>query len=317
MRLIKMQYDLAPIALSTYSRLGHLKQTVAALQKNIRAEESELYIFSDAPKLGDEEKVQEVRDYIHTIDGFKKVYIFERKDNNRVANNRGGIRMLLEKYGKIIFIEEDVVTAPFFLNYMNDALRMYENDDRVLAITGYAPPVKYPDDYEYEIALGKRSFFWSFAIWKKEFDEIYMSITMKDYWKIRLNPYLSYQYKKAGEDVIPQLRHIANGMVEALDIRADYTMFQLKKFILHPRYSMIQNKGLDGSGEHWTISTDKFDVAMGKRGIDVQPSVVVRDDLLTIFATMHQMNFKQIFTLYLEDIHLYKTFVWLKSKCGF
>jgi len=301
---MKMHCDLAPIALSTYSRLGHLKQAVEALQKNELAKESELYVFSDAPKPGDEEKVQAVRNYIKTIDGFKKVHIYERKENNRVANNRGGMRMLLDKYERVIFIEEDVITSPFFLNYMNDALRVYKNDNRVLAITGYGPPIEYPDDYEYEVALGKRAFFWSFAIWKKDFDTINMDITMKDYWQIRLNPFLSHRYKKAGEDVMPQLRNVASGLVEALDIRADYTMFKLGKFILYPRFSMIQNNGLDGSGEHWTTSTDKFDVDLGDSKVFVHSAVEPYEIISIRFSRLYIMGVDQKISGWREDILL-------------
>ena len=78
--------ELAPIGLSTYSRPAHLKQTVEALQRNILASQSELYVFSDAPKAGDEEAVVKVRSFIKNIDGFKKTTIIERETNDRVFN---------------------------------------------------------------------------------------------------------------------------------------------------------------------------------------------------------------------------------------
>lgn len=42
--------DLAPIVLFTYNRPWHVQQTVKALQNNDLADESKLYIFSDAAK---------------------------------------------------------------------------------------------------------------------------------------------------------------------------------------------------------------------------------------------------------------------------
>ena len=90
--------DLAPIGLSAYIRLEHIKKTVEALKKNTLAESSELYIFSDAPRKSDEEKVKIVRDYLKTIDGFKNITVFERKNNSRVINNRSGIKYLLDNY---------------------------------------------------------------------------------------------------------------------------------------------------------------------------------------------------------------------------
>ena len=136
---------LAPIGISTYCRLNHLKQTIIALQRNTLAKESELYIFSDAQKQGDEERVAKVREYIYTIDGFKKIHIVERKTNGRVANNRGGMKHLLEKYGKMIWLEEDIVTTSGFLQFVNEALEFYKDDERIISITGYSPPIKIPN----------------------------------------------------------------------------------------------------------------------------------------------------------------------------
>jgi len=297
--------QLAPIGLSTYSRLGHLKQTVEALQKNELAGKSELHVFSDAPKIGDEEKVQAVRDYIKTIDGFKKVHIYERKENNRVANNRGGMRMLLDKYERMIFLEEDVITSPFFLRFMNDALRVYKDDNRVLAITGYGPLIGYPDGYSWDVVMGKRMYCWAFAIWKNRFDLIDMDIKKSDYWKIRLNPYLMHQYMKAGQSVMPQLKHISVGTVEALDIRVDYTLFKHHMFVLYPRYSMLQNIGLDGSGEHWTVSTDKFDVSLAKKSLTVVPGIPVNNDVLHSMAVVHAFSINQKIAWILADLGLY------------
>ena len=98
--------DLAPIGIVTYSRINHLKQTVKALQQNTLAKKSELYIYLDAPKQGDEKKVAIVREYIHTINGFKKVNIIERTTNNIIANITNAIKTLLNRHGKMIFMEE-------------------------------------------------------------------------------------------------------------------------------------------------------------------------------------------------------------------
>ena len=48
-----MEYNLkklAPIILFTYNRPWHTRQTIEALQKNTLADQSDLIIYSDAPK---------------------------------------------------------------------------------------------------------------------------------------------------------------------------------------------------------------------------------------------------------------------------
>ena len=66
----------APVLLFAYKRLGVLKETVSALQANFGAADTELFIFSDAPKSEtDKNEVMLVRDYLKNISGFKKITV--------------------------------------------------------------------------------------------------------------------------------------------------------------------------------------------------------------------------------------------------
>ena len=124
----------------TYNRPHHTFKTVEALKNNFLASESRLFIFSDGPKnnnsvLG----VEKVRTYLKKIDGFKSIKIIERKKNLGLATSIiEGVTKIINEFGKIIVIEDDLVTSPFFLNYMNDALTIYKNDDQV---AGYLYPI--------------------------------------------------------------------------------------------------------------------------------------------------------------------------------
>lgn len=251
MRSTSMPNNLAPIGLSTYSRLAHLKETVQALKKNQLADESELYIFSDAPKPGDEEKVTAVREYLRTIDGFKAVHIVERTENNRVANNRGGMKSLLDQFGKVIFLEEDVVTAPAFLNFMNAALIRYKDDKRVFSITGWCP------NFGNSLPLKKGSTFfvprfcgWGMGIWKDRYDTI-REIRVDDIKALqRDRDSMERINKQMGSDIFAMLQAEAIGKINALDIRCCYHQAITGELSLYPYPSLVRNIGLDGSGEH-------------------------------------------------------------------
>lgn len=72
--------ELAPIVLFVYNRLWHTQQTIEALKKNVFAAESELFIYSDTSNNeGNKLKVEEVRNYLKTITGFKQITIIEQK----------------------------------------------------------------------------------------------------------------------------------------------------------------------------------------------------------------------------------------------
>ncbi len=131
--------NLAPIILFTYCRPDHTRQTVEALSANEYASESVLFIYSDAPKNAKaEEGVQKNREYIKTIKGFKTITIIERETNWGLAKSLiDGITTVINKYGKAIIVEDDIVTSPFFLRFMNEGLNKFENDKRVGEILGY------------------------------------------------------------------------------------------------------------------------------------------------------------------------------------
>jgi len=265
-----MSVKLAPIGLSVYSRLRHVQATVAALRENTLASESELYIFSDFPKQGDEDKVAAVRRFLQTIDGFKSVKIFERTQNNRVANNRGGMKMLLEQFGRMIFIEEDAVCAPSFLTYMNNALNTYAYDPRIFAVCGYFPPITFPADYPHDVLLSPRMNAWAFGIWQDRFDMIEMGSKPEMFDDIFNHRQRFLDYCIGGVAVVSQLEALSQGKVDGLDIRIDYTMFTKgRKYTLCPRKSLVKPIGCDGSGEHWTYVSTRHDVDLDQALTDI------------------------------------------------
>jgi hypothetical protein len=266
----------APIGLSTYSRLQHLQQTIAALQNNDLAKDSELFVFSDAAKAGDEEKVAAVRSYLQSVGGFKTVNILERIENNRVANNRGGIRMLLDRYGKMIFLEEDVVTAPGFLTFMNHALDKYQGNERIFSISGYCPPIAIPKDYDGDAYLLRRFNAWGFGIWKDRFERI-QYISPDDYEcfaadKARVAQFIS----GGGEDMLRMLKADAYGDIDAFDVKAMYAQFQTDQYTVYPTRSLSLNIGMDGTGMHCG-PTNKFSVALSDKSAFSLPEKWVVD----------------------------------------
>src|SRR5205809_1144342 len=104
----------APLALFVYNRPWHTRQTVEALRKNTLAQESDLFIFSDAAKTPDAaEAVRAARKYIKTIDGFKSVHIEARARNLGLAKSiADGVTRLCEDHGRAIVVEDDLVTSP-------------------------------------------------------------------------------------------------------------------------------------------------------------------------------------------------------------
>ena len=299
--------DLAPIGLSTYSRLPHLKKTIEALKANTLAQESELYVFSDAAKLGDEEKVAVIRKYIDTINGFKKVHVIKRQENSRVRNSRDGVAILLEKYRKCIFLEEDIVTAPGFLRFMNESLNVYENKKKIFSISGYSPPINIPDDYTSDFFILRRACSWGMGIWHDRFEKI----SYLDNAEV-LNRFSSHreveELSKYGEDLLKMILRDAEGKIDAFDVKIFYHQFLNEEYTVYPRKSLVRNIGHDGSGVHCG-KTNKFDVELwDKLAFEIDDKVDLDDRIVQSNYRFREIgggakankNFKSYFKTHLK-----------------
>ena len=79
---------LAPVVLFPYNLPRHSRQTIEALQNNELASESELVIYSDgAITEKDEKSVNDVREFLRGLDGFKSIEIVEREKNWGLTNS--------------------------------------------------------------------------------------------------------------------------------------------------------------------------------------------------------------------------------------
>jgi len=115
---------LAPVILFTYNRPNHIKRNIESLLKNKEAGQSDLFVFSDAPKKEEDKlKVEQVREYLSTITQFQSVTIVKREFNYGLGKNIiDGVTEIVATYGKVIVLEDDLVVSPYFLEYMNEGL---------------------------------------------------------------------------------------------------------------------------------------------------------------------------------------------------
>ena len=237
---------LSPIVLFVYNRPEHTRKTVEALQKNFLAKESELFIFSDGSKNeSDAVKVEEVRNYIKKISGFKNVTIIERDKNFGLANSIiSGVTDIVDKFGKIIVMEDDMISSPYFLKFMNEALDLYENEDKVISIHAYTYPIK---EKLPETFFQKNPGCWGWATWKRGWDmfESDGQKLLDELIKRRLIKEFDFNNSYRFSET---LRQQAKGIKDSWAIRWYASAFLLDKLTLYPGQSLIRNIGFDGSG---------------------------------------------------------------------
>jgi GT2 family glycosyltransferase len=131
-----MRIKYSPVALFAYNRPNHFKSTLNALSKNFLALKTDIYVFCDGPKVEtDIAKQTEIKEIVKRATGFKSITLIERGNNLGLAKSIVlGVTEIIHEYGSIIVLEDDIVTSPGFLTYMNDALDLYADDERVMHI---------------------------------------------------------------------------------------------------------------------------------------------------------------------------------------
>lgn len=240
--------NLAPIALFVYNRPEHTRRTLKFLKQNLLADESRLFIYSDAPKDESHQlNVELVREIIRSVDGFKVVEIIERKSNFGLANSIiDGVSKLINEYGKVIVFEDDLISSAFTLQYFNDALNRFQNEEKVMHIGAYMYPLKnesLPQTFFYRAATS-----WGWATWKRAWDHFEPDID-----KIieQFDSQKRHQFSIEGTmNFWKQLQEFKRGRNNSWAIRWYASIFLKGGLTLNPSQSLINNIGHDGSGIH-------------------------------------------------------------------
>lgn len=287
---------LAPIALFVYNRRSHLEKTVSSLLDNRLASSSDLFVFSDAAKDPSlENNIREVRSFLRTIKGFRSITIIERENNLGLANSIiSGVSHILEKFDRIIVLEDDMILDPAFLDYMNQGLTLYKNEDRVVSIHGYIYPVK---------GLLPETFFlrgadcWGWGTWRRGW-----RIFEPDGKKLLIGLHKENLEREFNFDgsfpYINMLKEQIEGKNDSWAIRWYASAFLKNKFTLYPGHSLVENIGLDGSGKHCGI-TNSYSVTFARKPIrlekiSIEENISARNKVVHFFKSLQPSLYYRI-----------------------
>jgi hypothetical protein len=269
---------IAPIVLFVYARPDHTRRTLEALAANRFASESALFIYADGARYKDETgRVDAVRALARSATGFHSCTVIERSTNYGLAKNIiEGVTEMCDHYDRVIVLEDDIVTSPSFLAYMNEALERFAEDERVASIHGYVYPVRQ--------SLPKAFFLrgadcWGWATWSRAWkhfnpDGRYLLDELK-----RQKLITEFDFNGA-YPFSSQLASQVMGQNDSWAIRWHASAFLAGMLTLYPGGSLVQNIGVDGSGTH--CDTSKwYEIALCQDFpnldcIDVSPSEKAR-----------------------------------------
>lgn len=297
-----MEY--APIALFVYKRLWHTQCTVKSLLSNDIASASELYIFSDGPNDETKMAVAQVRNWLEHIEGFKKVHIIKQTQNLGLAQSIiNGVTQLTKQFGKVIVVEDDLMVSPYFLQFMNEGLNVYQNDKEVASIHGYALPIKeaMPETY-----FLRGADCWGWATWKRAWDyfESDGNKLLTTLSKQKLQNEFDFQGTQPN---IQMLKNQIKGKNNSWAIRWHASAFIQKMYTLYPGKSLVRNIGLDNSGEHCTsnlgLEVQLTDKAIELKRLPIEKNQKAYHAYVKYFKSLCEPLYKKISRKIMRVLH--------------
>lgn len=237
---------LAPILLFVYNRPQHTARGVESLLRNALAADSRLIIYSDAPKTAaDADSVRQVREYVHGISGFKEIEIVERGENWGLARSIiDGVTRAVDRYGRVIVLEDDLVVAPYFLQFMNEALEAYKDEPRVghIQACDFTRDASLPDTF-----LIKWTGSWGWATWDRAW-HLFQPDGRKLLAEMRQRR-LTREFDFNGAyGFTRMLQRQIQGRNNSWAIRWNASLFLRDVLSLNVGKSLVRNEGFDGSG---------------------------------------------------------------------
>ncbi len=282
-------FNLAPVVLFVYSRPTHTHRTIDALLQNPEAKFTDLIVYSDGARDNtDVSSVNQVRKIIKETSGFKSIKLIERIENIGLANNIiNGVTETAEKYGRVIVLEDDILTSSCFLKFMNSALENYKNSEKIWHISGWNYPLgnrlDLPDTF-----FWRTMNCWGWATWNdrwKQFEKKPEKI--KKTWSTDV----IHQFNLDGaHDFFAQVEGNLNGKLNTWAIFWYATIFKNNGLCLNPTKSLVYNTGNDGSGENCG-NVDIYKSSLSQINITQWPTELTEDSkILELIKHFYKTN---------------------------
>lgn len=257
----------ADIALFVFNRPQHTLQTLEALAANTEAASSKLWVFSDGPRSGREDarQVAAVRGIIRQRAWCREVVLIEKSENAGLADSiRAGISQVLQQTDRVIVLEDDIVTSPGFLCYMNQALQLYADEPRVMNICGYLPTttrwLPLPETF-----FQRMMSCWGWATWRRAWETAQWDAAAL---LQRLQQHPGGLRRFDLDNTYPYSEHLRANLEGRMKTWAVYwaaSCYLSDGLSLYPGRSLVRNIGFDGSGTNCGLANDSSSLASSVR----------------------------------------------------
>jgi hypothetical protein len=260
--------NLAPILIFSYKRLSHLIKCIDSLKNNFLARETDVYIFSDGPKNeNDIEEVDAVRRYLKGLDGFKSINVVCNNVNLGLSRSViNGIESIVGVHDYFIVVEDDLVFSEYFIQFMNNALIEYKNDDVIGCVSGYS----FLSGRSNAAELFRLPSSWGWASWSAKWSlfEKNPNILVAKLNNLKLKKYFDVDGTYPSTKL---LLDVSDGKYDSWAIRWDASLVLNRQLTLYPSQSLVNNIGFDSSGTHCNSGSQYLNMKLA----DSLPSIIL------------------------------------------
>lgn len=210
---------------------------------------NQLYVFADGPKTEDDlPAIEHTRQIVRSSD-FCAIELITREENLGLeASFLAAYEHLFQRHDRAIVFEDDCVPSGDCIWFMRRCLDEYEDDERVMNVHGYGPPINLPDGYEHDVYFTWRSGSWGQATWRTAWEKLERDPGLLD--QIADDAEFRRKVKRAGRDLIPMLRQEVNDEIDSIQVWWSLTLVRNDGMSVNPVKSRVKNIGLDGTGVH-------------------------------------------------------------------
>ncbi len=281
--------SLAPLILFVYNRPWHTQQTVEALLRNPLAQQTELYVFADGAKQQDDPaRVAEVRQYVKGIKGFRNVLISESKINLGLAKSViAGVSSVLVRHENAIVMEDDLVCSTDFLDFMNQALKVYQFNPAIFSVSGYTYPIREPQNYRSDVYLFPRASSWGWGTWTDRWQQADWNLS--DFSQFIRDKQAHTAFMRGGEDLLPMLLKQQLGKIDSWAIRWTYAHYKHNAGCLSPVKPKIHSIGADNSGTHLG-NTKRYAVQLSEEPVRLEANIAVNEQVLKSLQSFFRLS---------------------------
>ncbi|MEO0851933.1 MAG: hypothetical protein AAFY15_00295 [Cyanobacteria bacterium J06648_11] len=239
----------APIAVFAFNRPDHLEATLAALLRCRGADESPIHVFADGPRhSGEADAVDATRRVAVDMLGDRAEFRFAEGNQGLAASISAGVGELVERFGRVIVVEDDLELSQEFLSYMNAALNRFEASPEILQVSGFSYEVASFSDRDEGLVFPLTTT-WGWATWERAWRRYDPEAT--DWEKLISDKTLARRFNLDGAyDYTTMLKRQMRGQLDSWGIRWYWSVFRAGGLVVYPPQTLVVNRGMDGSGTH-------------------------------------------------------------------